>query len=324
MLDLVRGWLGLGLLAVVWSCMLDRMGGYAVSETTSSDLGGAASTSTSPTGSTSSAPGGSGTMSGMGGAGGGGHGGKGGGAPHCPGSGGPEMVLIEAASGSFCVDATEVTSAQYKAFVDTNPSKELVGPECAWKSSFAPKSVGNSCEPKHYDPIGLPNHPVACVDWCDAYAFCGWAGKRMCGAFGGGENPFDSHDDATKSEWFYACSAGDTQLYPYLGAYQPMACVGDDYDGVPGDGALDDASAVGTAGCEGGLSGLQDMSGNVWEWERSCQKTGPPQDQPCRDRGGSFWDSGTMLACGSPSVLSHTRDYYNKNIGFRCCADPLP
>jgi formylglycine-generating enzyme required for sulfatase activity len=104
-----------------------------------------------------------------------------------------------------------------------------------------------------------------------------------------------------------------------------MTCVGDDFDGVSGDGSQDDSFEVGSViGCKVGSAQLFDMSGNVWEWESSCAaKNGPDDD--CRHRGGSFWDPESDLRCdsGKPASLA-SRSKFNENIGVRCCADVNP
>lgn len=254
---------------------------------------------------------------GAGGSNAGGAGGVGGTAP-CP----VDMVLIAHPSGDYCIDRTEVTSSQYKLFLDTQPDANAMGPPCDFKTTFVPRSSGNQCTPMHYSPGMLPNRPVACVDWCDAFAYCQWAGKHLCGKIGGGSFDFGQHTDTNVSEWFYACSTGGTQVFPYGGSYEPLTCVGDDYDMQPGDGGSDEAIDVtAAANCQGGFGGLFDMSGNVWEWENACETGGADQDQRCHDRGGSFWDTQTSLDCEDPGSSNHLRGYFNKNIGFRCCAD---
>jgi formylglycine-generating enzyme required for sulfatase activity len=255
----------------------------------------------------------------------GGAGGSGGSAPGCPTAPGPKMIYVAHDDGDYCIDHSEVESEHYQQFLASGPSLGLVPNECGWKSDFIPRASGNQCNAKHYDPINLPHFPVACVDWCDAYAYCAWAGKRLCGRVGGGATPWDAIADEDESEWFNACSDGGALVFPYGGSYQPLTCVGDDYDGVAGDGAADEAVAVGAAAlCVGGRPGLVDMSGNLLEWENSCDSNGSSESNSCRDRGGSFWDGELTLRCQDAGPLHHTRSYYNKNIGFRCCADPVP
>ncbi len=60
------------------------------------------------------------------------------------------------------------------------------------------------------------------------------------------------------------------------------------------------------------------MSGNVWEWEDSCETQNGATDQ-CRLRGGSFWFNGESdLTCANPNA--NDRSSQNDIYGFRCCA----
>jgi formylglycine-generating enzyme required for sulfatase activity len=164
------------------------------------------------------------------------------------------------------------------------------------------------------------------VDWCDAKAYCAWAGKRLCGKIGGGANAPADFANAAKSEWFTACS--------HAGAYKfPYGAQGDTYDGTACVGADQGAvrpTAVPTASCQGGYDGVFDLSGNVSEWENSCAASTSFSDQ-CLYRGGSYLDLDTgtspTLLCNSgsaatPKSVSKARSTRSKEIGFRCCADP--
>jgi formylglycine-generating enzyme required for sulfatase activity len=232
------------------------------------------------------------------------------------------MIMIPGPSGPYCIDSTEVTSAQYEAWLDTSPAlPQQSDPLCGWNASYAPKTSGD-CADQPYNPVNRPNRPVACVDWCDARAFCMGVGKRMCGAFGGGAVAWNDHTDPTKNEWRYACSAGGTKQFPYGDMYQSKTCVDDAYDGSNNDGAGNAVDVGSAVGCVGGFKDLRDMSGNVWEWEDACEANDDPKDDPCSNGAGSFWDDGPNNFICATSMVYHQRSSANKNVGFRCCADP--
>ena len=121
-----------------------------------------------------------------------------------PSGRGPTMVRhrLVADAGSYCIDQTEVTNGQYIAFLE---AKVDAGPDagqpavCSWNGSFVPSDLWPS-------PQGAGTYPVRHVDWCDAYAFCAWAGKRLCGQMGGGASAPTESAMAQYSQWYATCS----------------------------------------------------------------------------------------------------------------------
>jgi formylglycine-generating enzyme required for sulfatase activity len=198
----------------------------------------------------------------------------------------------------FRIDSIEVTNLHYAAFLAAKPTTQHLPAACA-SNDFTPTAQWPA-------PSGKESHPVTHVDWCDAFAYCRWAGKRLCGAVGGGSTDYAGFGDATRSQWYRACSASGARAFPYGGSYQPQACNGADV----GAGAARSVGASST--CVGGYSSLFDMSGNVWEWEDSCS------GDNCRIRGGSFANSGSALSCGADAALP--RGSTGAQVGFRCCA----
>lgn len=207
----------------------------------------------------------------------------------------PTVPMV--AAGGYGIDATEVTNADYAAWLATSPEPELQPADCQWNTSFVPAA--------DWPASGKSGHPVVHVDHCDARAYCRWAGKRLCGRIGGGANAYGDFADSQKSQWQNACSGGGVKAYPYGAQYVAGACNGADF----GSGV---SVVVGSAtSCEGGYPALFDMSGNVWEWEDSCE------GDLCRIRGGSFSQGAAALGCAADSALPP--ESTGKSVGFRCC-----
>ncbi len=217
------------------------------------------------------------------------------------------MAKSVAVTGGYSIDATEVTRDQYAAWLAGAPSTSGQDARCSWNTDFTP-----SCE----WPAGAKgNHPVVCVDWCDAFAYCRAVGKRLCGRIGGGENGWDNYANASLSQWHSACSSGGVNDYPYGDILEATTCNG--YGAGKGV-----TVPVGTmTGCKSSVSGyggVYDLSGNVWEWEDSCNGTATWTDS-CRLRGGAFDAYGEgYLRCGYG--LGNNRGSHAGDVGFRCCA----
>lgn len=267
------------------------------------ELEASASSSTTQTASTSDTTTSSQASSGSGGM---NQGGAGGSDPQCPqGLPGPELIDV----GPFCIDRTEVNNAQYQDFVYAQPTPNY-GAECAFNDNLIPDNFPQ--------PPENQNLPVAWVDWCDAYAFCQWAGKRLCGKIGGGYGNLEDFDDATLSEWYFACTNGGQTAYPYGNVPDPDACHGIESWMSSGDYLIDVGSLATCHGTVPPFEQVFDMSGNVFEFTAECDPYSGPTD-PCNVRGGTSPHSAAENSCYRLWPLS--RDTTESNLGFRCCAD---
>ncbi len=228
----------------------------------------------------------------------------------CPNGMGPAMTRLPE---GFCVDRTEVTRAQYDAWLATDPPTAGQPGACAGNDDLTP-----SCQwpPRDADL----ERPVVCVDWCDARAFCEAAGKRLCGRVGdGGPYPFDGYDDPAVSEWHAACTSGGAHAYPYGDALDTAICRGADAEDYTTWGLVDVGTLAGCHPPSGPYAEVFDLSGNAAEWDNGCDGDGP--DDPCRIRGGSFEHNERGLRCAMARDLRWPRTRRVPSVGFRCCAD---
>jgi formylglycine-generating enzyme len=214
---------------------------------------------------------------------------------------------------SFVIGETEVTRAQYAAFV-----RETRRPDPPGCFTFGFISFGDSVLDTNASWRKLPfeqtdDHPVVCVSWHDASDYAAWLSRKT------GHN----YRLPSEAEWEYAARAGTTTIF-FWGPDENQACEyanGGDAtllqaspemqevversfrEGDTGARLLEcnDASAY-TAPARKyrpNAFGLYDMTGNVWEWVEDCwyeslPTSGRAQSEPScasrRARGGCWND----------------------------------
>jgi hypothetical protein len=221
--------------------------------------------------------------------------------PHCQiTTNAASSTMVRVMTEKYCIDTTEVTNDQYIAFL---AAKFPVPAICSWKTDYHGTSFTG-------------NGAVGNVDWCDAYSFCQYAGKRLCGSRTG--KILDRVNSISiDSEWQFACTHGGNPdyTYPYGSVVNPQICLyGDNSPAHSRPVAADDRCT--------GPAGVFDLSGNVWEWEDACDRTTPyGANMDCNLRGGGFlrvsadWGKCTDAPGGWP------RESFTDDTGIRCCAD---
>lgn len=161
---------------------------------------------------------------------------------------GPRMTRVRTPDGhSYYIDSTEVTQAQYQEFVSAAKATgyKPEQPEfCSQNPSFEPPTFGSKpgdpdyhCPEGYVRPTETPDVPMVCVDWCDADAYCKWAGKRLCGRVGGGVlKTLEDAKNADVDEWYNACSNGGKTKYPYGDTFEKEKCNTNTPSDVPAEG----------------------------------------------------------------------------------------
>jgi formylglycine-generating enzyme required for sulfatase activity len=225
-------------------------------------------------------------------------------------------VKVTTGSSPFCIDTTEATNAQYAQFVASGFTIARAGPPAGTCDDVPGTALAVP------PPSGEDDYPVVNVNWCQAYAFCKWAGKRLCGAIAGGALPNASFSDPTQSQWLNACTAGrpltrapgepPTSGYPYGPTFEPTTC-----GGQAADSTLQ--SVFYYPSCLGGSPGIHQMSGNAWEWTDSCGDQTPADTAFCDTMGGGFDSTQAELECVGERPW--IRNAGAANIGIRCCLD---
>jgi serine/threonine protein kinase len=179
----------------------------------------------------------------------------------------PRKAAIKA---GFWIGKTEVTVGQWKQFVTATgyvTDAEKQG------TSNAPLGPGQKWDAVKGANWRNPNfgfqvedyHPVSCISWNDAVAFCNWLNQRESRDLGTGRLPAGYQVRLpTEAEWEYACRAG-TQTRFWWGdsphSAEPRLNLIGSEDGFEFVSPVDHFGKSGRNGF-----GLADMLGNLSEW----------------------------------------------------------
>ncbi len=189
---------------------------------------------------------------------------------------------------------------QYKVFVDETghrPPDKSEWRDPIWK--------GNNY------PAEYSDHPVVCISWDDAAAYCKWAGLTL----------------PTEAQWEKAAQGPGGYKYPWGNEWDETLCRNSNNKGSE--------TTAPVYSYPSGVSGygIYNMSGNVWEWCRDWydekyyksspkeNPAGPSQGSYRVNRGGSW----LLVVAGSFRAAYRRRSapsYRSGRRGFRVARAP--
>ncbi|MFC1743101.1 formylglycine-generating enzyme family protein [Candidatus Riflebacteria bacterium] len=237
----------------------------------------------------------------------------------------------------FAIDRFEITNAQYRKFLNwfkKTGSRRFSHPDEPRGKDYTPRYWFVKYNPLLQKPgfkkhayfnektFTKDEHPVVGVDWFDAYAYAGWAQKRL----------------PTEAEWERAARGVDGRLWPWGNTWYWGYCnIGGEKKGkdvsVKGfekDGYIYSApvgnylKGVSPAGCH-------DMAGNVSEWCADWYRADYYKNAPGKAPKGPKTGSRRVVRGGGsnnfPSSVRASRrfsyepEYRGFTLGFRCAKD---
>jgi formylglycine-generating enzyme len=235
---------------------------------------------------------------------------------------GPVMAHVTRADGTaFWIDETEVTRAEYADFLHAHVTPQRT-PVCPYEGArdgasgsapFAPDPAclagGDGGRDANTDEL-----PVNCVDYCDAAAFCAWAGDlSLCADHANQRTP-----SVHENDFVQACEG--------TGTPQSFGCRNTPGQSDCQSGCNGREAGYGAPRPVGGLAAcwansddpdhrIYDLSGNVSEWVEDCSDT-----RHCKIAGGDYDSLPEEMMCtsGYPDL---SPDAAYPTVGFRCCAE---
>jgi formylglycine-generating enzyme required for sulfatase activity len=229
---------------------------------------------------------------------------------------------------TYCIDRHEVSVAQFRQCAQAGTCGVFMTVNLPGLSPQDATLFNQYCNGGRGD---RDNHPMNCLDWAQADAYCRWRGGRL----------------PSEAEWELAARGTEQRVYPWGNAAPTRlmlnACDADcrsnfERPGRPRPPAIHDSTDGFTATApvgtfSGGASpyGALDMAGNVFEW--TADWYGPYNAAPANNphgptngtnrvaRGGHWFSGNAANVRGADRVeaLPVTR---LATLGFRCAADP--
>lgn len=205
----------------------------------------------------------------------------------------PERWDVEVAP--FCIDRTEVTCAEFEVCISSGSCRRILIPRRTVPGSQADQMPDTPYCDRVCPGPGRAAHPMVCVDFLSAQAFCEFRGGRL----------------PTVREWYLAADGA--------GGYDAASAVEPTID-VPR--ILWDSRVVGSFTADVSKFGVLDMIGNVHEW------VAPDSPTMRLDESSSGTLLGVVLGWGDYpgpppfyEIVREPRDRRERLTGFRCAYD---
>ncbi len=241
----------------------------------------------------------------------------------------PHNVLLD----GYWMGKTEVTVGQFRIFINDNgymtEAERSGGAYVYAEGSWQEKIDANWKNPYFSQD---DKHPVVCVSWNDANAYCDWLSKKTGLKF---KLP-------TEAQWEKAARGEDRRKYPWgnnppsgdkVNFADKQAWEKEKFDWADKD--IDDGyaytSPVGTYPHGASFYGLLDMAGNVWEWCADWYGSDYYKNSPGKNPVGSESGTDRVLRGGgwgddAPDIRCATRYFYDPSyrsyfVGFCLCQD---
>jgi formylglycine-generating enzyme required for sulfatase activity len=216
----------------------------------------------------------------------------------------------------YCVDRTEVTVAEY--------AECVVAGACSPAAEPGSDGISTLCNGNRAD---RQNHPVNCVDWDQAKAYCTFVNRRLL----------------SEAEWEYAARGPDRRMYPW-GDDPPSSAQLNAYGGecralavrlkfewsvmYNHDDQWEATAPVGHFPGDASPFGLLDMAGNVSEWTADWYVGYTPDGSPGVAetnqlgprhvlRGGA-WTTAAVLGARAASRDKKESMTRSVDLGLRC------
>lgn len=215
----------------------------------------------------------------------------------------------------FFVDSTEVTVESYKKCVAAGAcTKAAANIEWTGASATTQQEWSKLC---NGGQANRDNHPINCVTWDQAEAYCKFADKRL----------------PTEAEWEYAARGTDGRAFPWgmnpITSQHANLCdkrcadfankLGIRWTPFDGDDGYEGTAPVGSFPTGNTSAGVQDLHGNVAEWTSTemC-KSGDHCGEYVVRGGGCHTELTENVSMTTRSAKK--QDFKSMNIGFRCAA----
>lgn len=218
---------------------------------------------------------------------------------------------------AYCIDRTEVTAREYRRCVAAGRCVAQRTVAWAGVSAGVRRALDPACT---YGRVGFEAHPMNCVDWRNAEAYCRWRGGRL----------------PTEAEWEHAARGDDERRYPWgavaageRSAARANVCGPEcvrwfETRGMAhrswraADDGFEATAPAGSFPSDASPFGALDLAGNVAEW---TVDRFPPVEGGLEERHmarGHGWSDGLADAGHVLSRNRYERTYRSSFLGFRC------